>query len=167
MGEMVERLANEYPKAVVASSLDAIKDLCFGYAARSGLTISIDDVTTPPEKKGILEEHEKEADKVEQQFRRGIITDGERRQKEVEIWTNATDRVREAMEKALSSKQFNPIDMMVGSGARGNMMQVRQIAGMRGLVANPRGDMIPRPIKSNFREGLSVLEYFISTHGAR
>ena len=92
MGEMVERLANEYPKAVVAASLDAIKDLCFGYAARSGLTISIDDVTTPSEKKGILEEHELEADKVEQQFRRGIITDGERRQKEVEIWTNATDR---------------------------------------------------------------------------
>jgi DNA-directed RNA polymerase subunit beta' len=85
----------------------------------------------------------------------------------VEIWTNATDRVREAMEKALSSRQFNPIDMMVGSGARGNMMQVRQIAGMRGLVANPRGDMIPRPIKSNFREGLAMLEYFIATPGAR
>jgi DNA-directed RNA polymerase subunit beta' len=85
----------------------------------------------------------------------------------VEIWTNATDKVREAMEAALSSKQFNPIDMMVGSGARGNMMQVRQIAGMRGLVANPRGDMIPRPIKSNFREGLSMLEYFIATPGAR
>ena len=167
MGEIVERLANEYPKAVVASSLDAIKDLCFGFAARSGLTISIDDVTTPVEKRAILDEHELEADKVEQQFRRGIITDGERRQKEVEIWTNATDRVREAMEKALSSKQFNPIDMMVGSGARGNMMQVRQIAGMRGLVANPRGDMIPRPIKSNFREGLSMLEYFIATPGAR
>ncbi|MGQ0832394.1 MAG: DNA-directed RNA polymerase subunit beta' [Microthrixaceae bacterium] len=167
MGEIVDRLANEYPKAVVAASLDAIKDLCFGFAARSGLTISIDDVTTPKEKRGILEEHEKEADKVEQQFRRGIITDGERRQKEVEIWTNATDKVREAMELALSSKQFNPIDMMVGSGARGNMMQVRQIAGMRGLVANPRGDMIPRPIKSNFREGLSMLEYFIATPGAR
>jgi DNA-directed RNA polymerase subunit beta' len=167
MGEIVERLANEYPKAVVAASLDGIKDLCFSFAARSGLTISIDDVTTPVEKRAILDEHELEADKVEQQFRRGIITDGERRQKEVEIWTNATDRVREAMEQALSSKQFNPIDMMVGSGARGNMMQVRQIAGMRGLVANPRGDMIPRPIKSNFREGLSMLEYFIATPGAR
>jgi DNA-directed RNA polymerase subunit beta' len=167
MGEIVDRLANEYPKAVVAASLDGIKDLCFGFAARSGLTISIDDVTTPKEKAGILDEHEREADKVEQQFRRGIITDGERRQKEVEIWTNATDKVREAMEAALSSKQFNPIDMMVGSGARGNMMQVRQIAGMRGLVANPRGDMIPRPIKSNFREGLSMLEYFIATPGAR
>ncbi len=167
MGEIVDRLANEHTKAEVAGSLDAIKDLCFAYATRSGLTISIDDVTTPKEKRGILDEHEKQADKVEQQFRRGIITDGERRQKEVEIWTTATELVKNAMEEALSSKQFNPIDMMVGSGARGNMMQVRQIAGMRGLVANPRGDMIPRPIKSNFREGLSMLEYFISTPGAR
>ncbi|MFL6205488.1 MAG: DNA-directed RNA polymerase subunit beta', partial [Acidimicrobiales bacterium] len=167
MGEIVDRLANDHTKAEVATSLDGIKDLCFSFAARSGLTISIDDVTTPTEKRAILDEHEKEADKVEQQFRKGIITDGERRQKEVEIWTNATDKVREAMERGLSSKQFNPIDMMVGSGARGNMMQVRQIAGMRGLVANPRGDMIPRPIKSNFREGLSMLEYFIATPGAR
>ena len=167
MGEIVDRLANDHTKAEVATSLDGIKDLCFSFAARSGLTISISDVTTPAEKRGILDDHEKEADKVEQQFRKGIITDGERRQKEVEIWTNATDKVREAMERGLSSKQFNPIDMMVGSGARGNMMQVRQIAGMRGLVANPRGDMIPRPIKSNFREGLSMLEYFIATPGAR
>jgi DNA-directed RNA polymerase subunit beta' len=167
MGEIVDLLANEYPKAVVAQSLDNIKDLCFQFAARSGLTISIEDVRTPAEKAGILERHEKEADKVETQFRRGIITDGERRQKEVEIWTNATDEVRAAMEKALRAEHFNPIEMMVGSGARGNMMQVRQIAGMRGLVANPRGDMIPRPIKSNFREGLSMLEYFIATPGAR
>src|SRR3546814_2982964 len=123
MGEIVDRLANEFPKAVVAASLDAIKDLCFSYAARSGLTISIDDVTTPPEKRSILDQHEQEADKVEQQFRKGIITDGERRQKEVEIWTNATDRVREAMAAAPYSKQFNPIDMMVGCGARGNMLQ--------------------------------------------
>ncbi len=129
--------------------------------------MSIDDVTTPPEKKEILDRHETEAEKIEGQFRKGIITDGERRQKEVEIWTSATDEVREAMEVSLRAKQFNPIDMMVGSGARGNMMQVRQIAGMRGLVANPRGDMIPRPIKSNFREGLSMLEYFIATPGAR
>jgi DNA-directed RNA polymerase subunit beta' len=167
MGEVVDRLANDFPKAVVQDSLDQLKDLCFGYAARSGLTISIEDVKTPPEKKAILERYEKEAEKVESQFRKGIITDGERRQKEVEIWTNATDEVRTAMEIGLQSQQFNPIDMMVGSGARGNMMQVRQIAGMRGLVANPRGDMIPRPIKSNFREGLSMLEYFIATPGAR
>ena len=120
---------------------------------------------TPDQKKGMLDKYEKEADKVETQFRRGIITDGERREQEVRIWTEATEQVRDAMEQGLRSEQFNPIEMMVGSGARGNMMQVRQIAGMRGLVANPRGDMIPRPIKSNFREGLSMLEYFIADAG--
>ena len=167
MGALVDVLADEYDKSEVAASLDAIKNLCFRFATKSGLTVSIDDVQTPPEKAEILDRHEKEADKVENQFRRGIITDGERRQKEVEIWTNATDEVRVKMEESLKAQQFNPIDMMVGSGARGNMMQVRQIAGMRGLVANPRGDMIPRPIKSNFREGLTMLEYFIATPGAR
>ena len=167
MGELVDTLADQYQKSEVAASLDAIKNLCFRFATKSGLTVSIDDVQTPPEKAAILDRHEKEADKVEAQFRRGIITDGERRQKEVEIWTNATDEVRVKMEESLKAQQFNPIDMMVGSGARGNMMQVRQIAGMRGLVANPRGDMIPRPIKSNFREGLTMLEYFIATPGAR
>jgi DNA-directed RNA polymerase subunit beta' len=166
MGHIVDMLAANYDKAVVAESLDRMKDLCFRYASRSGLTISVDDIKTPV-KKEILDRHEREADKVETQFRRGIITDGERRQKEVEIWTTATDEVRAAMELALKAEAFNPLDMMVGSGARGNMMQVRQIAGMRGLVANPRGDMIPRPIKSNFREGLSMLEYFIATPGAR
>src|SRR3546814_16168810 len=136
MGEIVDRLANEFPKAVVAASLDAIKDLCFSYAARSGLTISIDDVTTPPEKRAILDQHEQEADKVEQQFRKGIITDGERRQKEVEIWTNATHRVREAMEAALSSQQFNSIHMMLGSGALWTLLQVRQTTGMPCLGVN-------------------------------
>jgi DNA-directed RNA polymerase subunit beta' len=167
MGRIVDRLARLYDKADAEAALDGIKGLCFKYATRSGLTISVDDVKTPSEKKGILDGHEKEAEKVENQFRRGIITDGERRQKEVEIWTTATEEVRSAMEHALKAEKFNPIDMMVGSGARGNRMQVRQIAGMRGLVANPRGDMIPRPIKSNFREGLSMLEYFIATPGAR
>ncbi len=164
---IVDELASNYPKAEVGATLDRIKALAFHYAMMSGLTVSIDDVQTPAEKKEILDLHELEADKVEAQFRRGVITDGERRQKEVEIWTTATDEVRAAMEINLRSKQFNPIEMMVGSGARGNMMQVRQIAGMRGLVANPRGDMIPRPIKSNFREGLTMLEYFIATPGAR
>src|SRR4029079_7097341 len=167
MSNIVDVLASEYPKGVVADSLDKVKNLCFRYAAKSGITISVEDVKTPVEKAGILEDHEAQAQKVEDQFRKGIITDGERRQKEVEIWTDATDQVRAAMEKSLKAEQFNPIEMMVGSGARGNMMQVRQIAGMRGLVANPRGDMIPRPIKSNFREGLSMLEYFIQTPGAR
>jgi DNA-directed RNA polymerase subunit beta' len=167
MTTIVDRLANEFPKGVAARSLDGIKALCFHYAMRSGVTISIDDVRTPVEKRAILDRHELEAEKVEKQFHRGVITDGERIQKEVEIWTTATSEVTRATEASLKAQQFNPIDMMVGSGARGNMMQVRQIAGMRGLVANPRGDMIPRPIKSNFREGLDVLEYFIATPGAR
>jgi len=167
MGEIVDTLARGYAKQDVAMALDNIKDLCFMYAMQSGLTVSIDDVKTPVEKAEILERHEKQADKIEQQFRRGIITDGERRQMEVEVWSEATEEVTNRMKEDLESQQFNPVNMMVDSGARGNMMQVRQIAGMRGLVANPRGDMIPRPIKSNFREGLKMLEYFIATPGAR
>jgi len=165
--EVVGQLVVSYDKAVVAASLDKLKDLGFEWSTRAGLTISIADVTTPPEKAGLLEQFEAEAEKVETQFDRGIITDDERRQQEIEIWTEATSKVTDAMQAYMRRERFNPIDMMVGSGARGNVMQVRQIAGMRGLVANPRGEIIPRPIKSNFREGLSVLEYFISTHGAR
>ena len=160
-------LVARYPRAVVAESLDNMKDLGFRYATQAGLTISISDVRTPASKAQLLNDFEREADKVEQQYDRGVITDDERRQKEIEIWTEATDKVREAMQAEMSSELFNSIDMMVGSGARGNVMQVRQIAGMRGLVTNPRGEIIPRPIKANFREGLTVLEYFISTHGAR
>src|SRR5215213_2945612 len=167
MGVIVERLSDNYPKAVIASSLDAIKNLCYRFASQSGLTVSIDDVKTPSSKREILDGYEAQADKVETQFRRGIITDGERRQQEVRIWTDATAEVQKAMEDEFKAQRFNPIDMMVGSGARGNMTQMRQIAGMRGLVANPRGDMIPRPIKKNFREGLETLEYFIATPGAR
>jgi DNA-directed RNA polymerase subunit beta' len=167
MVNIVEEIADTYPKVVVANSLDKIKNLGFRYAAQSGLTISIDDVKTPPEKASILDRYEKEAEKAETQFKRGIITDDERRQKEIEIWTSANSEVGRAMEKSLAGMAFNPLDMMVDSGARGNSQQVRQIAGMKGLVSNPRGEMIPRPIKSSFREGLSVLEYFISTHGAR
>ena len=167
MGEIVDRLARGFHVADVAKSLDHVKDICFEYASRSGLTISIDDVRTPKQKTEILDRYEKQADKIERQFRRGIITDGERRQLEVEVWSEATEEVTGRMKDELESDAFNPVNMMVGSGARGNMMQIRQIAGMRGLVANPRGDMIPRPIKSNFREGLRVLEYFIATPGAR
>ena len=167
IGSIVEEIAATEPKHTVASSLDRIKALGFRYASQSGLTISIDDVRTPPEKREILERYEREAEKAESQYKRGIITDDERRQKEVEIWTSANSDVGRAMEKTLSELKFNPIDMMVDSGARGNAQQIRQIAGMKGLVSNPRGEMIPRPIKSSFREGLSVLEYFISTHGTR
>ncbi len=167
MSSLVEELAESYAKSVVATSLDKIKDLAFRYASQSGLTISIDDVNTPPEKAAILDKYEKEAEKAEAQFKRGIITDDERRQKEIEIWTSANSEVGRAMDKSLAQVAFNPLDMMIDSGARGNSQQVRQIAGMKGLVSNPRGEMIPRPIISSFREGLSVLEYFISTHGAR
>ncbi|HZI44166.1 MAG TPA: DNA-directed RNA polymerase subunit beta' [Ilumatobacter sp.] len=167
MGVIVERLSDNYPTAEVAAALDRIKNLCYRYATQSGLTVSIDDVRTPKAKRALLDSYEEQAEKVENQFRRGIITDGERRQQEVRIWTDATKDVQDAMEVEFKSQRFNPIDMMVGSGARGNMTQMRQIAGMRGLVANPRGDMIPRPIKSNFREGLETLEYFIATPGAR
>jgi DNA-directed RNA polymerase subunit beta' len=167
IGVIVEELSANYPKRTVAASLDRIKALGFRFAAQSGLTISIDDVRTPPEKQAILDRYEKEAEKAETQFRRGIITDDERRQKEIEMWTSANSEVGRAMEQTLATMSFNPLDMMVDSGARGNAQQIRQIAGMKGLVSNPRGEMIPRPIKSSFREGLSVLEYFISTHGAR
>ena len=112
-----------------------------------------------------LESYETQADKVQSQYEKGLITDDERRQELIEIWTKATAEVGKEMEE--NFPRLNPVWMMVFSGARGNMMQIRQIAGMRGLVANPKGEIIPRPIKSNFREGLSVLEYFISTHGAR
>jgi DNA-directed RNA polymerase subunit beta' len=167
MGLIVERLSEAYPKSDIANALDDMKAVCYRYASQSGLTVSIDDVKTPVAKRSILDNYEKQADKVETQFRRGIITDGERRQQEVRIWTDATAEVQAAMQKEFEEQVFNPIDVMVGSGARGNMTQMRQIAGMRGLVANPRGDMIPRPIKSNFREGLETLEYFIATPGAR
>jgi len=164
---IVGDLVDQYSKAEVAESLDNLKDLGFEYATRAGLTISIADIKTPPQKAALLEKFEGEADKIEQNFDKGLLTDDERRQLERELWSDATDEVARAMESGLAQDRFNPIEMMVGSGARGNAVQVRQIAGMRGLVANPRGEIIPRPIKSNFREGLSVLEYFISTHGAR
>ena len=167
MGVIVERLSDNYKKSEIAASLDLLKNVCYRYASQSGLTVSIDDVKTPKAKKEMLDGYEAQADKVETQFKRGIITDGERRQQEVRIWTDATAEVQKAMELEFKAQRFNPIDMMVGSGARGNMTQMRQIAGMRGLVANPRGDMIPRPIKKNFREGLETLEYFIATPGAR
>ncbi|HZV26793.1 MAG TPA: DNA-directed RNA polymerase subunit beta', partial [Acidothermaceae bacterium] len=165
LSTIVNDLAERYPKVVVAATLDAMKAAGFHWATRAGVTISISDVVTPPNKQEILEKYEAKADKVQKQFERGLITDDERRQELIEIWTQATADVAREMEE--NFPKDNPVWMMVNSGARGNMMQVRQIAGMRGLVANPKGEIIPRPIKANFREGLSVLEYFISTHGAR
>ena len=165
LGAIVDKLAEFYPKVTVAQTLDALKSLGFHWATRAGVTIGIEDVVTPPRKREILDGYETQADKVQSQYEKGLITDDERRQELIEIWTKATAEVGKAMED--NFPRLNPVWMMVFSGARGNMMQIRQIAGMRGLVANPKGEIIPRPIKSNFREGLSVLEYFISTHGAR
>src|SRR6266498_3979488 len=165
LGQIVNDLAERYPKVAVAQTLDALKAAGFHWATRSGITIAIDDVVTPPKKAEILDRYEKDAEKIEKQYLRGVITEEERRQELVEVWTKATSEVAKEME--INFPKTNPVYIMVNSGARGNMMQMRQIAGMRGLVANPKGEIIPRPIKANFREGLSVVEYFISTHGAR
>ncbi len=166
LSSIVNDLAERYPKVEVAASLDALKEAGFRWATRSGVTISISDVATPrEEKRVILDRYEAKAEKVQQQYEKGLITDDERRQELIEIWTQATNDVDDAMRANFPER--NTVFRMVGSGARGNWMQVRQIAGMRGLVANPKGEIIPRPIKSNYREGLSVLEYFIATHGAR
>ena len=165
LGAIVNDLAERYPKVQVAATLDALKSAGFHWATRAGITIAIDDVVTPPSKQAILDRHEAEAAKIEKQYERGVITDTERRGELIEIWTRARAEVSQAMVDNFPTT--NPVWVMVNSGARGNMMQISQIAGMRGLVANPKGEIIPRPIKANFREGLSVLEYFISTHGAR
>ena len=164
---LVEEIIHTFDKPDVANTLDNIKDLGFEYSTKAGLTIGLQDVKTPPEKKKILAGFEAQADKVESQYQKGVITDDERKSELIDIWTSATDEVKDAMQRTLEADPFNPMQMMVSSGARGNIMQLRQIAGMRGLVANPKGDIIAQPIKANFREGLSVLEYFISTHGAR
>jgi DNA-directed RNA polymerase subunit beta' len=162
---IVNSLAETYPKVEVAAALDNLKDAGFHWATRVGITIGIEDVVSPPTKGQILENYERRADRVQREYDRGLITDEERRQELIEIWTHATAEVAQDMEQAFP--KTNPVWMMVNSGARGNLMQIRQIAGMRGLVSNPKGETIPRPIKSSFREGLTVLEYFISTHGAR
>ncbi|MBK6871989.1 MAG: DNA-directed RNA polymerase subunit beta' [Kineosporiaceae bacterium] len=165
LSAIVNDLAERYPKVQVAATLDALKETGFHWATRSGITVSISDVVTPPGKQAILDRYETRAAKVQTQYERGLITDDERRQELIEIWTQATNEVAKAMEANLPKD--NSVYRMVSSGARGNWMQMRQIAGMRGLVANPKGEIIPRPIKANFREGLTVLEFFISTHGAR
>lgn len=165
LSSIVNDLAERYSKVQVAASLDALKEYGFHWATRSGTTVAISDVVTPPRKLEILEGYETKATKVQVQYERGLITDDERRQELIEIWTQATNEVAKEMEANLP--KTNTIYKMVSSGARGNWMQLRQIAGMRGLVSNPKGDIIPRPIRANFREGLSVLEFFISTHGSR
>ncbi|TET13821.1 MAG: DNA-directed RNA polymerase subunit beta' [Actinobacteria bacterium] len=156
---------NKFPQNVVTETLDAIKQTGFKYSTRSGITIGIDDIDVPPEKASILSSVEKKVERIEDYYRQGLITEFERHQSLIQTWSQANESVASAMEKNFN--KFNSVYMMATSGARGNIKQLRQLAGMRGLVANARGDIIDSPIKSNFREGLTVLEYFISTHGAR
>ncbi len=165
LSSIVNDLAERYPKVEVAAALDRIKDAGFHWATRSGVTVALSDILTPPNKREIIAGYEKQAAKVQDQFDKGLTTEAERRQELIEIWNRATAEVAKAMEDNLP--ESNNINRMVSSGARGNWMQVRQIAGMRGLVSNPKGEIIPRPIVNSYREGLSVAEYFISTHGAR
>jgi len=165
LSAIVNDLAEKYPKVQLAATLDALKERGFHWATWSGVTIGIEDVVQPPHKREILERYEKEAERIDKQYQRGLMTAEERRGELIEIWTKASNEVAKDMEAALP--QANPLWKMINSGARGNLLQLRQIAAIRGLVANPKGEIIPRPIKSSFREGLSVLEYFISTHGAR
>ena len=165
LSAIVNDLAERYPKVEVAAALDRIKDAGFYWATRSGVTVALSDILTPPNKREIIMGYEKQAAKVQGQFEKGLTTEAERRQELIEIWNKATAEVATAMEANLPSD--NNINRMVSSGARGNWMQIRQIAGMRGLVSNPKGEIIPRPIISSYREGLSVAEYFIATHGAR
>ncbi|GAB3132052.1 DNA-directed RNA polymerase subunit beta' [Tsukamurella serpentis] len=162
---IINDLAERYPMIVVAQTVDKLKDAGFYWATRSGVTVSMSDVLVPPSKKEILDRYEERADGIERKYARGALTSGERRDALVEIWKQATDEVGKAIDDFYPAD--NPITMIPKSGATGNMTQVRNLAGMKGLVTNPKGEFIPRPIKSSFREGLTVLEYFINTHGAR
>jgi DNA-directed RNA polymerase subunit beta' len=165
LGSIINTLAETYAKVEVAETLDLLKELGFYWATRAGATIGIEDFNVAPDKEAILAKYEPATEKIATQYEKGLITDDERRQELIETWNKAVLEVRASMEK--SFKHTNPVWMMVTSGARGNWMQIQQIGAMRGLVANPKGEIITSPIKSNFREGLSVLEYFMSTHGAR
>ncbi len=151
--------------------LDKLKELGFREATRAGVSIGIDDMIIPKEKDQEIDAAQKQIREVEKQYRKGVITPGERYNKIVDIWTHCTDQIANVMLRTLDANQgkreYNPVSLMVDSGARGNRQQVRQLAGVRGLMAKPSGDIIEKPILSNFREGLTVLEYFISTHGAR
>jgi DNA-directed RNA polymerase subunit beta' len=165
LGDIVNRLSANYSTVQVNASLDALKDTGFKWASRSGVTISFSDVAAPEDKNKILVNYEKQALKIHSQYDNGLITDEERREELIDLWTQATEEV--ALSMIDNFPADNTVKQMVTSGARGNWMQIRQIAGMRGLVSNPKGEIIPRPIKSNYDEGLSVLEYFIASHGAR
>jgi DNA-directed RNA polymerase subunit beta' len=172
LGQLVNFSYLRYGPELTVTMLDHIKELGFKYACFAGITISIDDLIVPPGKRAFVEQSQNEVVKVDQQYRDGAITNGERYNKVIAIWSDVTEKISDMMftemEKAeKASHGFNPILLMADSGARGSKQQIRQLAGMRGLMAKPSGEIIETPITANFREGLNVLQYFISTHGAR
>ena len=165
LSDVVIKVYKEFGHSRTIQLLDDLKRLGFEMGTRGGLSISLDNLQIPREKPRIIQEARTEVASVEDQYRKGLITDGERYNKVIDIWTHATDKVTELIFKEMDL--FNPVYLMADSGARGSKQQIRQLAGMRGLMAKPSGEIIESPITANFREGLTVLEYFISTHGAR
>ena len=165
IGRLVEDVCNRYDLADVPPILDGLKETGFHYATLAGITVSVYDATVPPNKKEILDDAEAKVDAIDEDYEMGLMSPEERHKQVVDIWTDANEKVGDAM--SANFDHYNPIYMMADSGARGNIKQIRQLAGMRGLMGNTKGGTIDRPVKSNFREGLSVLEYFISTHGTR
>ncbi|MCL5677025.1 MAG: DNA-directed RNA polymerase subunit beta', partial [Firmicutes bacterium] len=165
LGKIVGICYRRYGNTQTARVLDAIKELGFTFATRAGATIGIDDVQIPKQKQALIRQAEERVDEVEKQYRRGLISDDERYQKVIVIWEECKNTVTKVLMDTLD--RFNPVYMMATSGARGNVSQLSQLAGMRGLMADPSGRIIELPVKANFREGLSVLEYFTSTHGTR
>ena len=165
ISRLVEDVTNTYDLSEVPPILDGLKDAGFHYATRAGVTVSVYDATIPPSKPAILAQADERVAAIDEDYEMGLMSNEERHKQVVDIWNDANEEVGEAM--AENFDKFNPIYMMAFSGARGNIKQIRQLAGMRGLMSDPKGEIIDRPIKANFREGLSVLEYFISTHGAR
>ncbi len=171
LGDLIWKCYKAAGHEKTVAMLDKLKELGFREATKSGASIGIDDMIVPKERDQEIEAAQKQIKEVEKQYRKGVITPGERYNKIVDIWTHCTDMISSVMFRTLEAnqgkKEYNPVYLMVDSGARGNKQQVRQLAGLRGLMAKPSGDIIEKPILANFREGLSVLEYFISTHGAR
>jgi DNA-directed RNA polymerase subunit beta' len=165
LGSIIAECFRKYHTTQTSVILDKIKELGFTYSTRAGITVAVADVVVPQEKADILRESDEKVRTVTNQYRRGLITDDERYDRVIAIWSKAKDEITDILMKSLD--KYNSINMMVESKARGNKSQITQLGGMRGLMANPSGRIIELPIKSNFREGLTVLEYFISTHGAR
>ena len=166
LGKLVAKAHKLFGNLRTAEILDIVKKMGYDNACKSGISIATSDIKIPAAKQDILDATEKEVDKAERMFRRGLMSDEERHKKVCALWEEATNKVTDVLMKSTMDK-FNSVAMMADSGARGNKQQIRQLAGMRGLMADPSGRIIDRPIKSNFREGLTILEYFISSHGAR